>query len=68
MPRYRVNGVVTGGKYLGEFEADTPDAAAELALGSPGAQVGLCHQCSCECEDAQIDTCHVEPVDPEEPT
>jgi hypothetical protein len=54
MPRYRVVGKVAGSKYLGEFEADSPDEAIEKALAENG-MVCLCHQCSSECEDAEVD-------------
>lgn len=62
MPKYRVYGIVTGGKYLGEFEADTPEAAKDTALNSEAANVRLCHQCDSECEDPLIDEATVEEV------
>ena len=53
--RWHVNGIVTGGKYLGEFEAATKEEAIEKALNEYGGPVSLCRQCSGECEDASID-------------
>lgn len=54
MPKYNVTGTVTGAKYLGVFEADSPEAAVEKALESNAARVTLCHQCCVECEDPEI--------------
>lgn len=47
MPRYLVYGVVTGLKYLGTFEAETPEAAEDQAIKECGDQLSahLCHQC-----------------------
>ena len=53
MPRYHVTGTVIGSKYLGVFEAETADAAIHQAI--EGASSNLCHQCSGECEDGQIE-------------
>jgi hypothetical protein len=52
VPQFRVYGVVSGSKYLGVFEAETKEEAIKLA--TPEASVCLCHQCSEECEDAEI--------------
>jgi hypothetical protein len=54
MPRYHVVGKVSGSKYLGEFEADSPGEAIEKAIAKNG-MVCLCHRCSAECEDAEVD-------------
>jgi len=62
MPKYRVYGVVTGGKYLGEFEANTPEEAKQLALDSDEAHVSLCHQCCDQCEDPEISDAHTDLV------
>lgn len=50
MPKFRVYGAVTGTKFLGVFEADTPEEAADMGLESEGNYVNLCHQCSDEFE------------------
>lgn len=52
MPRYNVYGVVTGTKFLGEFEADSPEDAIEMATDE--ASVSLCHQCDKEVDGAEI--------------
>lgn len=54
MPKFAVTGVVTGSKYLGEFEADSPEAAVALALNSEEARVDMCHSCADQCEDAEV--------------
>lgn len=54
MQKYRVYGAVTGGKYLGEFEANSPEEATQKALDSDAANVSLCHQCCDQCEDPEI--------------
>lgn len=62
MKKFRVWGKVVGSKYLGEFEAATKKKAEEMALESEEASVRLCHQCSGECEDAEIDDVSAEVV------
>lgn len=62
MRRYRAYGTVTGGKYLGEVEAETPEKAKEIASELESACVCLCHACSEECEDAEIYEINVEEV------
>ena len=63
MKKYRVTGAVVGSKYLGEFEAESKDAAVKMAMRSPAADVRLCHVCSSECEDPQIDEYIAEEVE-----
>ena len=46
MPKFEVYGLLTGSKYLGEFEAATEAEAIEMALASGKNHVSLCHQCS----------------------
>lgn len=50
MPKFRVYGIATGSKYLGEFEAETAEEAEEMAANSEHNSVCLCHQCSDELE------------------
>jgi hypothetical protein len=64
MPKYRAHGVVMGGKYIGEFEAPTPEEAEAMAWKV--ADVSLCHECARDCEDAHIDEVIVELVEDEE--
>lgn len=61
--RWRASGVVVGTKYLGEVDALTEDEAKAKALRR--AHVSLCHQCSRECEDPEIDEVNVEPIEDE---
>jgi len=61
MPRFTVHATVVGGKYLGEYEADSEEQAIEMALEENG-HVSLCHQCSGECEDAEITETNAELV------
>jgi hypothetical protein len=61
MPKFNVYGTVQASKYLGEFEAATPEEAEELALEANG-HCSVCHQCTSEIEDPEIIKCTVEPV------
>ncbi|CAM4183455.1 hypothetical protein L1N85_11305 [Paenibacillus alkaliterrae] len=63
MPKYRVYGVVTATKYLGEFEADTKEEAEGMAWESGEAYVSVCHSCSGEVDGAEIDSLEVEEID-----
>ncbi len=58
MKKFSVSGTVVGGKYLGEFEAETAEEAVEKALES--AHVSFCNQCSDECENAEIQSAEAE--------
>ncbi len=51
---FRVCGVVTGSKYLGDFRAQTAAEAVEMALAAEGGRVGFCHACAHNCEDAEV--------------
>lgn len=44
---------VVGSKYLGEFEANSPEEAIEKALHSDKAWISLCCHCTSECEDPE---------------
>lgn len=63
MRKYAVYGVMTGSKFLGEFEANSPEEAKEMAANSEQNNVCLCHQCADEIElnefsfqDFQVET------------
>ena len=60
MAKYDISARVVGSKYIGEFEADTKEEAIELAWKK--AWVSLCHQCSSECEDAEIEDLYADEV------
>ena len=60
MPKYRAWGIVTGSKFLGEFEADSKEQAEEKAFQE--AYCSLCHQCSRECDDPEIHEVKVEEI------
>lgn len=62
MSKYRAFGKVVGTKYLGEFEADTPEEAKEKAENSEDACVILCYSCISECEDPEIVDVEVEKI------
>jgi hypothetical protein len=64
MAKYRVCGVVAGSKYLGEVEAATEEEAKEKGLKR--AYVSLCHQCSGECSDPEIQEVNVELIETDE--
>ena len=63
--KYRVSGTVTGGVYIGDFEADSPAGAAEKA--EEAADVSLCHYCADKIVDPEITEYHVEPLDDDDP-
>lgn len=58
MPKYRVYGVVIGSKLIGEYEAETPEQAKNMAADSDENYVSLCHQCAKEIDDAQVSDAH----------
>ena len=59
MSRYNVYAAVHGSKFLGTFEASSPEEAEAKAMKANGS-VNLCHQCDAECEDAEIGEVTVE--------
>lgn len=63
MSKYRVSGSVVGVKWIGEFEAGSPEEAEEKAWDSDECNISLCHQCSSECEDGEIDELFVELIE-----
>lgn len=54
LKKYLVYGAVSGGKFLGRFEATSKEKALEKAEMSEENDVSLCHQCDRECENAEI--------------
>lgn len=63
MKKFRLYGVVTGSKYLGEVEAETSTEAIEQAGKLDMVWASLCHQCSKECEDPMIHDITAEEVE-----
>jgi len=55
---WAVYGSIVGSKYLGEFEAETKEAAIQQALNSAEASISLCHECSHEISDPTVDEEH----------
>jgi hypothetical protein len=62
MAKYSVNAAVVGSKHLGVYEAKNEDEAIEKAMKENGS-VGMCHQCSSECEDPEINDVTAELID-----
>lgn len=54
--KWDVYGTVTGGKYLGQVEADSEEEALAIVESGkgPALDVSFCHQCAKECENAEI--------------
>ncbi|MEJ6529603.1 hypothetical protein [Exiguobacterium sp. USCH10] len=61
MPKYMIHATVVASKYIGEYEAETEERAIEMAWKD--AHVSICHQCSGEVDEPQIDELHAEKVD-----
>ncbi len=61
--KYRVWAAVSGTKYLGEVEADSPEEAEEKAWDLDSAYVSICHHCSEQISDPDISSIIVEPVE-----
>ena len=55
MKKYRVYGLVYGSKYLGTIEAENQVDAERRAWNELDVHVSICHQCSKEIDDPQID-------------
>ena len=58
MAKFNVTGVVIGGTFVGVVEAETAEAAIEKAWKK--AHVSLCHHCSREISDPEVDELHAE--------
>lgn len=55
MPKYRVSAAVVGSKYIGEFEAGSEEEAIDKAMSSDAAYVSVCHQCSRDISDPELE-------------
>jgi hypothetical protein len=60
--KYRINGVVIGGKYCGEVEANSKEEAIEKAWYELDCSVSLCSQCTDECGDLEVEDLEAEEV------
>lgn len=67
MPKFSVLGTVMASKWLGIFEADTPEAAIEKAERSRAIVVSVCHQCADQVEDPEVENLTAEEVDSDTP-
>lgn len=61
---WNVYGVVTGSKYLGEYQAETKEEAEDMALRDNGGGVSLCHRCSTHIDDPAVESAEAEEVGP----
>ena len=64
MPKWRVGGTVVGSTYIDEYEAPTWQEA--VALATKDASVSLCHQCSREISDPEIESFWAENTETDE--
>jgi len=63
MAKYKVYGIVTGMKYIGEFEANNKEEAEQMAWDSENGYVSICYHCSKEIDEPQIEKMIVEEED-----
>lgn len=60
MAKWECYAAVVGTKYLGQVDAETEEEAKEKALELDTCFVSVCHQCSSEVGDIDIDEITVE--------
>jgi hypothetical protein len=58
--KFKIYGIVTGSKYIGEVEAESKEEAIEKAWELEELYVSVCHQCVKEIEDPEIRDIQVE--------
>jgi hypothetical protein len=63
MTKYRIHGGVCGGKYVGEFEADSPNDALRKADDEGLLEVSVCFQCADEVGDPEMESFTIEDLD-----
>lgn len=61
--KFNVYGTVTAGCHLGEYEAETAEAAVEMALNEKGGYISLCHECAHKIEEPEITDAIAEPAE-----
>lgn len=59
---FSVCAVIVESKFIGHFQAESEEQAIKMA--GKEADVSLCHHCSAECENAEIEELIAEEVDP----
>jgi hypothetical protein len=64
MAKWRLYAAVHGGKHLGEVEAATAEEAIEKGYELDTCYVSLCHQCSRQCDGAEIGDISADEVTP----
>ena len=62
MPKFRVYGIMTASKFLGEFEAETEAEALEMGENSGECYAPICHQYAGEISLGDIYEFQAEPV------
>ena len=60
--KYRVYGIASASKYMGEFEAGSKEEAEEIAWKEGDYHIGLCHHCAGEIDIGDIYEVQVEEV------
>lgn len=60
--KYRIYGKVSGSKYLGEIEADSHEEAIEKGWKLDTCYCSVCHQCSKNLQDPEIEEIYVEKI------
>ena len=63
MKKFNVYGKVFGTKFLGVVEAKNKKDAENKGFDLESIYVSLCHQCSDQCEDAEVVSIDAEEVD-----
>ena len=54
MAKWSITASVVGSKYVGEVEADTQEEAIEKGWKHPNAYCSVCHACSDDIEDPEL--------------
>jgi hypothetical protein len=62
MAKYRICASVRASKYIGEVEAGSEEEAIEKGAALDGAHISLCHQCSGEMDDPEVDEIFAEEI------
>ena len=59
---FSVCAVIVESKFIGHFQAESEEQAIKMAREE--ADISLCHHCSAECENAEIEELRAEEVEP----